>query len=281
MENIDIGNGVTLGVERVGSGPAVLLVGGLGQPAGVWEFTGVSGALVDAGFEVISYSARGVAPSSAPEPPYTVDDLAFDAQCLLQTLGLDEIIVVGYSMGCYTTQALVRRQPGIVRAAVLLAGLQPSPIGELVGRMELGLLDKYGEIPADVMTFEQLMTTLQPALLQDPASVVGWEQVLGASSEVWTNDAGMRGQLQASYSWITANEPLPEHLAAFDPPALVLAFEHDLFFPPVGCRAAASKMPNAEYAQIDGVAHGGLFTGQTDTVARITTFCETNRPAAS
>ena len=86
MENIDIGNGVTLGVERAGSGPAVLLVGGLGQPAGVWEFTGVSGALVEAGFEVISYSARGVAPSSAPEPPYTVDDLAFDAQCLLQTL---------------------------------------------------------------------------------------------------------------------------------------------------------------------------------------------------
>ncbi|KQR96572.1 hydrolase [Williamsia sp. Leaf354] len=279
MTLVDVGNGVSLEVTRTGEGPAVLLVGGLGQPAQVWEYTGVVEALTSAGFETIAYCARGVAPSSAPEPPYAVDDLAFDAQCLVQTLGLEQVLVVAYSMGCYTTQALVRRQPGMVRAAVLLAGLQPSPIGELVGRMELGLLEKYGEIPADVMLFEQLMTTLQPSLLQDPASVVGWEQVLGASGEVWTSAEGMRGQLQASYSWITANEPLPEHLAAFDLPALVLAFEHDLFFPPQGCRAAAGQMPNAEFTQIDGVAHGGLFTGQTDTVARIVAFCTAHRPA--
>ena len=66
VSQIDIRDGVRVEVHRSGSGPAVLLNGGLGQPAPVWEYTGVVSALTAAGFSTVAHSARGVAPSSAP-----------------------------------------------------------------------------------------------------------------------------------------------------------------------------------------------------------------------
>lgn len=278
MDVIDVGDGIELGVTREGSGPPVLLVGGLGMPAMAWTIGGVTEALVDAGFEVITYHARGIAPSSAPPPPYTVDDLAGDALRLLDRLGIDRVHVVAYSMGCYVTQALLRAAPGRVIASVFLAGMQSSPIGLLVNEMELGLIERLGEIPPEVMIFEQLTTTLHTGALQDPDTVRGWRMAFAAGTDLWTSQDGLHGQLTASHEWMLAGEPTPEHLAAIDVPALVIAYEHDLFFPPKTSQQAAALIPDSEFLQIDGVAHGGLMTAQDRAcAAAITRFMLANK----
>ncbi|AFM15193.1 putative hydrolase or acyltransferase of alpha/beta superfamily [Mycolicibacterium chubuense NBB4] len=278
FEFVVTGSGVELAVKRSGEGPAVLLIGGLGMPSVTWDISGLPGSLVDAGFEVITYNARGVSPSSAPDAPYSVADLADDAAALLDHFEVGPTIVIGYSMGCYTAQSLLRSRRELVQALVLFAGLQPSPISAMVGEMELGLIDRYGEVPREVLVFEQLLTTLHHPLLQDPATVTGWQQVLSAGYDsLWTAPEGFRGQLTASQQWITSGEPTPEHLAAIDVPTLVLAFEHDLFFPPDLCAATARQIAGAEFAQIDGVGHGGIFTGPGDSAARITEFCRARR----
>jgi len=270
--------GVELAVRRSGEGPTVLLVGGLGMPIITWDICGLPQSLVDAGFQVIAYNARGLSPSSAPPAPYSVADLAGDAAAILDHFQVGRATVVGYSMGCYTAQTLLRSRPELVGALVLFAGLQPSPVGAMVGEMELGLIERYGEVPREVLVFEQLLTTLHPPMLQDPATVRGWHQMLSAGYESgWTGPDGFAGQLTASQQWITAGEPTPEHLRAIDVPTLVLAFEHDLFFPPALCEATARLIPAAEFAQIDGAGHGGIFTGPGDSVARITKFCRTHR----
>lgn len=74
--------GVELSVQRSGEGPTVLLVGGLGMPSITWEICGPPRSLVDAGFQVIAYNARGMSPSSAPAAPYSVADLAGDAAAI-------------------------------------------------------------------------------------------------------------------------------------------------------------------------------------------------------
>ena len=98
---------------------------------------------------------------------------------------------------------------------------------------------------------------------------------VSTSSSVHTSpdDVGLMGNLRASYDWITAGEPTSDRLSAIDIPTLVLAFEHDLFFPPAGCRAAAEQIPDARFAVVEGVGHGGFFTGQTDVVTRVVDFC--------
>ncbi|MDG3009345.1 alpha/beta hydrolase [Rhodococcus sp. D2-41] len=275
---VSAGPGVELAVQRAGTGPTVLLLGGLGMPSLTWNISGLPAALADTGFEVISYNARGQKPSSAPPAPYAMTDLADDAAAILDHHGARDVILVGYSMGCYTAQLLLRRRPDLVRAMVLFAGLQPTPMGALVDEMELALIERLGEVPRDVLVFEQLMTSLSPAMLQDPATVRGWHAVMSSGDGGWAAPEGFKGQLMASHEWITAAEPTPEHLAAIDVPTLVLAFEHDLFFPPALCEATARSIPGAEFVRIDGAGHGGVFTAPGDSTARIVDFCRTHRP---
>ncbi|BBZ73147.1 alpha/beta fold hydrolase [Mycobacterium paraseoulense] len=270
--------GVELAVRRSGDGPPVLLIGGLGMPSITWDVSGLPRSLVDSGFQVIAYNARGMSPSSAPPAPYSVTDLAGDAAAILDHFRSGPATVIGYSMGCYTAQTLLRNRPELVRALVLFAGLQPSPVSALVGEMELGLIERYGEVPREVLVFEQLLTTLHSPMLQDPATVRGWHQLLSAGYDSgWAGPDGFKGQLTASQQWIAAGEPTPEHLRAIDVPTLVLAFEHDLFFPPALCEATAQLIPTAEFVRIDGAGHGGIFTGPGDSTATITRFCRAHR----
>lgn len=273
FEAVDRGSGVELAVKRVGEGPAVLLIGGLGMPALVWEACGLTAALVSEGFSVISYNARGMAPSSAPPAPYSIAELTDDAAAILAHYDAPDAIVVGYSMGCYITQTLLRSRPELVSAAVLFGGLQPTPFNSIVGQMELGLIERYGEVPPEVLGFEQLVTTLHTTMLQDPAAVQNWWNLFTMGDGGWAGPEGFKGQLTASQEWLSAGEPKPERLAEIAVPTLVLAFEHDLFFPPAESETAAALIPGAEFVQVDGVGHGGLFTGPGDSVARIAKFC--------
>ncbi|GAA2391094.1 alpha/beta hydrolase [Gordonia cholesterolivorans] len=249
---------VRIAATRVGEGPTVLLNGGLGMPAGVWQFTGVPAALVEAGFSVITYSARGLVPSSAPPAPYSVPEMADDAAAVLGHFGVDDAVIAGYSMGCYISQVLASSWPGRIRGLAMIAGLRSSAIGEMVNEMELGLIERLGEIPEAVAVFEQLMTTLGPGMLGDDLTVRAWREVLTAGEPVWASPDGLKGQLSASHGWMLAKEPTPERLAAIDVPALVVAYQHDVFFPPSGSREAASHMPIADFHELDGLAHGGL-----------------------
>jgi pimeloyl-ACP methyl ester carboxylesterase len=42
-------------------------------------------------------------------------------------------------------------------------------------------------------------------------------------------------------------------------PCLVMAFEHDLYFPPRVGREAAQAMPHGEFVEIAAAAHAGWF----------------------
>lgn len=264
----------TVAATRTGDGPTVLLSGGLGMPSGVWQFTGIPDALRDAGFSVITYSARGLVPSSAPPAPYTVPDMAADAVAVLDHFEVDDAILAGYSMGCYITQALTTAWHGSVRGVAMLAGLRSSAIGELVNEMELGLIERLGEIPESVSVFEQLMTTLAPATLSDDASVRAWRTILSSSDPVWSSPDGLKGQLSASQSWMLAKEPTVDRLNGMTAPTLVVAYENDLFFPPAGSREAASHLKDAEFHEIPGQAHGGVMLDpDRRATALLVNFC--------
>lgn len=278
-------NGVGLSVAVDGpldpATPTVLLNPGMGMPQTTWQYTGLTQGLVDAGFRVISYSARGVTPSDAPPPPYDVPAMADDAALLLDHLGVEQAILVGYSMGCYLTQALLERRPGTAQGIVMAAGLNSSEIGRLVNDMELALFARLGEVPVEVSAFETLVTTLAPSSLQDAETVRVWRDMLTNGSSSWTSPDGQHGQLAASSSWMNDGEPTRARLAAIDVPTLVIAFENDLFFPPKTSYAAAEMIDGAEFLQVNGLSHGGLMLDPDRTATqRIVTFCQEVRSGA-
>ncbi len=259
-------NGITLGVERTGDGPAVLLLGGTGMPPIAWQMCGLVDALAAQRFQVVSYAARGVAPSAAPPGPYTIVQLAGDAAGILDALCLGEVTVVGYSLGSFTAEWLVRTRPDLVSRMVLLAGAGPmSPLLSAVVQIEADLIGEYGRIPAAAAKLQTLLTGLPPTMLRDdPGTVSQWLGMLDMQEHVWASVDGENGQSAASYGWLHDPDRMPA-LKDITVPVLVASFEHDLYFPPHICRQAAELLPAGEFAVIGGAAHAGLMTHPEQT----------------
>src|SRR3989442_14291070 len=87
---------------------------------GVAWLLGLAPAFAAAGYQVVTFDNRGVAPSSSPPAPYTVAELAADALGLLDHLGIAQARLAGYSLGGWVAETLAIRHPDRVRAAAFL-----------------------------------------------------------------------------------------------------------------------------------------------------------------
>lgn len=272
MESVVVG-GVRIAYERAGAGRPVVLAGGTGMPPVAWEFSGVRGALVEAGFEVVTYAARGVAPSDAPSAPYTMAHLTGDLAGLMDHLALRDAAVVGYSLGSFTAELLARTRPDLVGALVLMAGAGPlTGVVDAVLDAEAELIGLFGHLPPAFAALQTLLSTLPPAVLRDDAEqVAAWRELLGGQEAVWASPEGDAGQSAASRTWLRDPGRMAA-LAQVRARTLAVAFEHDLYFPPHTGRAAAAALPRGEFAQVDGAAHGGLLTHPDETAEVLLRF---------
>jgi pimeloyl-ACP methyl ester carboxylesterase len=279
MERICAGS-TNLAVDRFGSGPPVVLAGGTGMPAVVWEVCGFVEALVTAGYEVVTYSARGVAPSDAPRAPYTIEEMAYDLAGLIETLALGPCSVIGYSLGGFQAELLARTRADLLRSVVLLASAGPlTDVLDAVIVAEGELLERLGSIPRSFLVLEGLTGSLPSELLRDePDQVALWRELLAGQTDVWESPDGELGQWHAARAW-TRNAGRMEALSGIEVPVLAVAFEQDLKFPPRGARLAVATMPRGEAVEIAGAAHGGLLTHTQATLEPVLSFLRSTTPA--
>ena len=83
--------------EDLGSGQPVVLIHGWPLSGRMWE--GQVSALLDAGYRTITYDRRGFGQSGRPTTGYDYDTFASDLNDLLTTLDLQNVALVGFSMG--------------------------------------------------------------------------------------------------------------------------------------------------------------------------------------
>lgn len=88
---------IKLAYSDYGSGQPVILIHGWPLNKTMWEYQ--IEELVDAGYRVISYDRRGFGESSKPWDGYDYDTLAKDLNDLVETLKLENVVLVGFSMG--------------------------------------------------------------------------------------------------------------------------------------------------------------------------------------
>ena len=80
-----------------GSGRPILLVHGWGMSVRVWDLT--LPALLDAGHEVVSFDHRGCGMSDKDFDDLSIDAVGSDAVRLVEQLGLDGVVLSGWSLG--------------------------------------------------------------------------------------------------------------------------------------------------------------------------------------
>lgn len=108
-----------------GSGPPLLLIGGLMQPAWSW-FLQVRDFRKH--FRVVTFDNRGAGITVCPRRPFTMGEMVEDAVGLLDHLGIRKCHVAGLSMGGMIAQHLALNHPERVERLVLwstAAGIEP------------------------------------------------------------------------------------------------------------------------------------------------------------
>jgi non-heme chloroperoxidase len=118
------GTAIELHYEDHGSGQPVVLVHGYPLNGRSWERQ--ERELLAAGYRAINYDRRGFGLSSQPTSGFDYDTFAADLNALLDHLALEDVVLVGFSMGTgEVTRYLGRYGSGRVRKAALLGVIPP------------------------------------------------------------------------------------------------------------------------------------------------------------
>jgi len=260
---------VTLNYELTGEGEPLLLIAGCGQPAAAWHLSLVP-ALVAAGFQVATYDNRGVAPSSSPPAPYSVEVMTDDALRLLDHLGWrDPIRVAGHSLGGWIAETLVLDHPDRVRSAALMGSANKPTAWEVaITTVERDLARLDFDLPS-LFYATQTLRYLPIADIQNDEVVSTWLSFT-ADLPPWPNP-GRLGQYEAALAWSTdpARTTRWPEIAV---PCLVLAFEHDVDSPPDKARQAAEVIPGCAYREIAGSGHIGIVTHADEVAEHLVAF---------
>lgn len=259
---------VTLAYDVVGHGEPLVLAGGCGAPAVAFHLELVP-ALVGAGYQVVTYDHRGMAPSSSPPAPYHIDELVDDLLGLLDHLGHDQVCIAGHSMGGWVAEMMAARHPQRVRAAAFMGSCNPTTAWERVSTQVQRDLARLDVALPRLFDAVEALHYLPIADLQDDQVVEEWMALLG-DAEAWANP-GRLGQWEACLTWST-NPERSAHWPSMRVPCLILAFEHDLDSPPARARQAAGAIPGARYLEILGASHLGPITHATRVAQALADF---------
>jgi pimeloyl-ACP methyl ester carboxylesterase len=244
-------NGVRLAYEVHGEGEPVLLVPATGQPAFAWMLSQVP-ALTAAGYQVITFDLRGLAPSEAPPGPYTVQGMAEDAAELLEHLGVGPCRVVGYSLGSLITQELALARPDLVRAAVMMSTMGRQDVFRKALTKSWVEQDESGiELPRLCDVVAAAFAVFSPQTLCDDEAMELY--IEGSLASPTWGGPGRLGQHQADRDY----QDRLGALAGIRVPSMVIGFELDMGIPTNLCREVAAVIPGCRYVEIAGAGHAG------------------------
>ena len=246
---VALSDAACLNVLDDGTGPALLLISGLGGTANFWN---PCVPALAAHYRVIRLDQRGIAKSSRGTAPCTIDQLAQDCFSVLDDCGVDQAIIVGHSTGGCIAQTMALLAPARVRACIFSA--------------TWGKLNRHKQ---------ELFSMRREMLFKDPVGYACSSVFMGHDAN-WLNNnwsvlekARANAPLTAEAQHIIAERL--DALVAFDRsadvhritvPKLVLGARDDLIVPSFLQQELATMLKHADLHVFE---HGGHFFPVTRT----------------
>jgi 3-oxoadipate enol-lactonase len=228
--------------ERAGTGPALLLLHGIGSNTRSFrqQLEGLSDA-----YAVIAWDAPGYGRSEDPVAPFSLADLADRAVELLDELEIDVAHVLGLSMGGVIAQLVYHRHPRRVRSLILA---DTTPGGGAVAEPERTArvrqrLDAFDRLGPRGMAEQRAPNLVRP---EAPADLIA--ELTSIMAEV--RPAGYRSAAIA-----LGNTDLTPKLSGIGVPTLVIHGEQDAVVPLDTGRMLADSIPGARLVVISDAGH--------------------------
>lgn len=249
---------VKIHYQDVGEGQPVILIHGWPLSHEMWEYQ--INDLVDAGFRVIAYDRRGFGKSSKPHEGYDYDTLTADLHALIERLELDDVVLVGFSMGGgEAVRYLATYGTNKVSKLVLLGSVTPFML-------------KTEDNPngVDQSVFDEMMTQIKDDrmkflesfgkqffsvnLINKPVSTAMLEhhRMLAAV-------ASPRATQECAKAFATTD--FREDMKAVTVPTLIIHGDADKTVPiETSAEQSAQMIPDCRYIRYAGAPHGFFYT---------------------
>lgn len=278
---VDVENStpVELYYEDHGTGQPVVLVHGWPLSGASWEKQTV--ALLNAGYRVITYDRRGFGRSDQPAFGYDYDTFAADLKTILDSLDLQNAILVGFSMGTgEVTRYLGKYGSSRVEKAVILGVIPPfllksedNPNGAPREQFESIKQAIRNDRPAFMTEFFKNFYNLDETLgtrISEEALRLSWN-IASQASPIGSHDC--------VDAWLT---DFRGDLSGFDIPLLIVHGTADRILPIEITGDPLSKLvEGAEYVRIEGAPHGLCWTHGEEVNAALLSFFGKGRSAAA
>ena len=262
MPYVSVGteNGAAIEIyyEDHGSGTPVVLIHGYPLNGHSWERQ--ERVLLQAGYRVITYDRRGFGRSSQPTVGYDYDTFAHDLDVLLGHLRLEDVVLVGFSMGTgEVTRYLGTFGSSRVSKAALLGVIPPFLLktddnpegvdGNVFADIKAAIVkDRYAYFEVFLNNFYNV-DTLAPARISNQAWHASF--IVGAGASPY-----------ASYACVdTWQTDFRGDLPKIDVPVLVVHGTEDRILP---IDATANRLPDlikdVRLVRVDGGPHNIAWT---------------------
>ncbi len=247
---------VELHYEDWGQGEPVVLIHGWPLDHQMWESQSVF--LAANGLRVIAYDRRGFGKSSQPWTGYDYDTLADDLKALLDALELQNVTLVGFSMGGGEVARYMSRHGGArVNKVVFVSAVTPyllktddNPEGVDASAFQ-SMLDGLKKDRAD------FLNSFCKAFYGSAA--LGMGLAVSAAQAQWTLSMAMPASPKATLDCVNAfaATDFRADLGAIHVPALVIHGDNDQTVPIASSgERTAQMLPHAQYLVYPGAPHG-------------------------
>lgn len=238
--------------EQAGTGPTsgVLLLHGLMGRASHWASTArwLSGR-----HRAVALDQRGHGRSDKPpEAPYTREAYVFDAEAVIEQLGLAPVTLIGHAMGALTAWQLAAKRPDLV-GGLIICDMRASALGAASQR---GWDDWFRTWPVPFATLADVRKWFgeDDPWLEQPSPGRGefFAEVMAERADGWRPVFSRRQMLVSRETWV--HDAHWEELAQVRCPTLVVrGLDGELG------RAEAQEMvrvlPRGQYAEVTDAGH--------------------------
>lgn len=233
-------DGCQLHYEEYGFGTPVVLLHGLGSSTRDWE--NQKSALA-AHYKVILFDLRGHGRSDRPRENYSIEGFADDVLALLDQLQLQQVHLVGISMGGMVAFQLAVDQPQRLLSLTIVNSSPEVKVDSLASALQIGKRWLFSRL----LSMQSIGRMISKLLFPEPGQVAMRDEVV----ERWRlNDKhAYLASLDAIIGWGVRGR-----LAAIPCPVLVIAADQD--YTPVTQKAAyVAELPDARLLVIEDSHH--------------------------
>ncbi len=253
-------NDVELSYRVIGRGDeTVLMIMGLGGRAADW---GVPfPAHLAERFRVVLFDNRGTGASSKPRSEWSLEDMAKDALCVLDAVGVERAHIVGISMGGMISQLVAIDHAERVERLVLMSTSFGGP--EVVPpTLDVGAIF----VPAPGTPVDQVVRTSMSAIAA-PGFAQAHPEAIEALVQIAVASPTPRRAFLAQLQAILSNDR-SRRLAGIRAPTLVVHGDLDPLVPYPNGVALAERIPGARLVTLHGCGHLPMWEA-TDALSRV------------